>query len=62
MKYLLLANIIFIISSSLFAQHNDTLLVVPSDSSLSAINDTLAVEEIERKSDVDTVVYENAKD
>jgi len=62
MKYLLLANIIFIISSSLFAQQNDTLLVVPADTLLSAIIDTLAIEEIERKSDIDTVVYANATD
>ncbi|RKY91710.1 MAG: LPS-assembly protein LptD [Ignavibacteriae bacterium] len=62
MKYLLLASIIFIISSSLFAQQNDTLLVVPADTLLSAIIDTLAIEEIERKSDIDTVVYANATD
>ncbi len=62
MKYLLLANIIFIISCNLFAQQNDTMLVVPADSLLSAINDTLVVEEIERKSDIDTVVYATATD
>ncbi len=62
MKYLLLANIIFIFTISLFAQQNDTLLVIPADSLLSAINDTLTVEEIERKSDVDTVVYANSTD
>ncbi len=62
MKYLLLANIIFIFTISLFAQQNDTMLVVPADTLFSIINDTLAVEEIERKSDVDTVVYANATD
>jgi lipopolysaccharide assembly outer membrane protein LptD (OstA) len=62
MKYLLLINIIFIISGNLFAQQNDTLLVVPADTLLSAIKDTSVVEEIERKSDIDTVVYANATD
>ncbi len=62
MKYLLFANIFFVLSSSLFAQQNDTLLIIPADSLVNSIADTLTVEDVKNKSDIDTIVYANATD